>query len=251
LQQQQQQQPDQLLALAGNGLRSIRTHSRPISSKWPSSATAGNSSSIIASPSWAVPGSVASKFACFEDYLAAREYELYVELGPGQGVSELIAASHAAALSNGPQVGIAALRISDCTVGISYTRVMQLRHGNFCAGTPSEVMIVGTQHPCIAYSASSAVFCAVFSCVPCTSSPGCCTAMLRSSACCCCCFLPLSPVPPGCRLAGESRGGAAQHQHAAGHAATVRDMTDPSAARSPCMCVEHAPLQLHQPSVCC
>jgi hypothetical protein len=94
-------QPQQVLAGHPSGLKSIKTHSRPSSSKRPSSAAAGSSSSRA---SWAVPGSVASKFACFEDYLAAREYELYLELGPGQGVSELIAASHAAALSNGPQV---------------------------------------------------------------------------------------------------------------------------------------------------
>uniref|UniRef100_A0A383W900 PI3K/PI4K catalytic domain-containing protein n=1 Tax=Tetradesmus obliquus TaxID=3088 RepID=A0A383W900_TETOB len=96
---QQQQQQDQQLSLAGSGLRSIRTHSRPSSSNRPGGA-AGSSSS---SASWAVPGSVTARYACFEEYLAAREYELYVELGPGQGVSALIAASHAAALANGPQ----------------------------------------------------------------------------------------------------------------------------------------------------
>jgi hypothetical protein len=121
LQQQQQQQPDQQSSLAGKppALKSIRTNSSRSNGKRPSSAT--GATTVTTSSSWAVPGSVASRFSSFEEYLAAREYELCVELGPGQGVSELIAASHAAALSNG-------LQVSQCApmCGCAATQIAQL-----------------------------------------------------------------------------------------------------------------------------
>jgi hypothetical protein len=51
-----------------------------------------------------VPGSVAAQYSCFEEYLSARRTDLQAVLGAGEGVSELIEASHEVARGNGPEV---------------------------------------------------------------------------------------------------------------------------------------------------
>jgi hypothetical protein len=112
-QQQQQQQGDDLPALGsssqpGRGsssLQGVAAQSQLYSpSKGITSSSSSSSSPHNPEPWGALPGSVASQYGCFADYLSARRRELGLALGPGEGVSDLIEASHDVALGNGPEV---------------------------------------------------------------------------------------------------------------------------------------------------